>query len=258
MIWRNLGLIAIFLLGCLLIVILGLRWYTHHGQSLILPDYTGQPLERAQKDAKEKSFEIKTIDSIFIVGQDGGIILDQSPPAASRVKQRRKIYVTVSKYSAVQIPVSRLPILYGKSYERKKRELSQGFEINTKVIGRKFDAGEPDHILEVIYNGQTLIDGNQRKDHVMIDKGGTLEMILSKSTGGSVTMPDVSCKMYDEARFLLQSLQLHVGEEVSSSDVRNPGTAYVWRQDPDPKSRVYTGDTVTLYLTADRPSDCNP
>ena len=257
MIWRNLGLIALFLVGCLLLTILWLRYYTHHGQSLVLPDYVGQHLDIANLDAEQKSFQIVVVDSSFIVGKEGGLILAQNPAGQSQVKERRKIYVTITKNEADQIPVRRLPILYGKSYDRKSKELKQGFEINSKVVGKRHDSGEPDHILEVRYRGETIISGSRRKDEVMVDKGGTLEMIVSKSTGGSLTMPDLKCKQYDEAVFQLQALQLHVAEAEASADVSEPSEGFVWRQNPIAEARVYTGDTVTLYLSGQPPAGCD-
>jgi beta-lactam-binding protein with PASTA domain len=255
MLWRNLGLIALFLFGVLLLVILWLRWYTHHGQSLVLPDYIGERVEVAAKDAKKNTFEIKVIDSVFMVGRDGGIIIDQNPKGDSKVKQKRKIYVTVTKGTADKIPMGRLPILYGKSYERKKKELKQGFEINTKVIGRRYDPGAPEHILEVIYRGETVISGDVKKDDVQIEKGGTLEMILSKDSGGSLTMPDLRCMGYDEAIFLSQTLNLSVNEHLEDS--KTTDETFVWRQDPAPDSRVYTGDTIQVYLSLQRPDNCD-
>ncbi|MCB0664609.1 MAG: PASTA domain-containing protein [Saprospiraceae bacterium] len=257
MLWRNLGLVALFLLGVLLMVMLFLRWYTHHGQSLVLPDYTGQVVEVAARDAQEKSFQIRVVDSVFLVGKEGGIIVDQNPKADSQVKQKRKIYVTVTKEAADKIPLGRLPVLYGKSYDRKQKELKQGFEINTKIVGRKYDAGAPDHILEVIYKGETVVSSDVRMDDVLIEKGGMLEMILSKESGGSLDMPNLICKSYDEVLFQLQTLNLVVGEEEQDGTVNNIDAAYIYDQEPSPESRVYTGDTIKIYLTQNRPDDCD-
>ncbi len=257
MLWRNLGLIALFLFGILLIVMLFLRWYTHHGQSLMMPEYIGEYYEDAVRDARKKSFQIKVVDSVFMVGKEAGIIIDQNPKAESKVKQKRKIYVTVTKETADQIPLGRLPVLYGKSYERKMKELKQGFEINTKIVGRKYDAGAPDHILEVIYKGETIISTDIKKDDVLIDKGGTLEMILSKYTGGSLNMPDLTCKSYDEVVFQMQTLNLAIGEQVSDGTVHNTDAAFIYDQDPLPDSRVYTGDTIKIYLTQNKPDHCD-
>ncbi|NND32978.1 MAG: PASTA domain-containing protein [Saprospiraceae bacterium] len=257
MLWRNLGLIALFLFGVLLAIMLWLRWYTHHGQSLVLPDYIGEDLAMATKDARKKSFQITVIDSVFMVGKDGGVIIDQNPKGDSKVKQKRKIYVTVTKATPDKIPMGRLPVLYGKSYDRKKKELKQGFEINTRVVGRKYDPGAPEHILEVIYDGQTIVSGDVLRDDVLIEKGGTLEMILSKDTGGSLSMPDLTCKVYDEAVFLAQTLNLVVGDQTEDGTVANLDEAYVWKQAPEANTRVYTGDTIQIFLTQQRPDNCD-
>jgi beta-lactam-binding protein with PASTA domain len=257
MLWRNLGLIALFIFGILLMVMLFLRWYTHHGQSLVMPEYIGEYYQDAAKDARKKSFQIKVVDSVFLVGKEAGIIIDQNPKAESKVKQKRKIYVTVTKETADQIPLGRLPVLYGKSYERKMKELKQGFEINTKIVGRKYDPGAPEHILEVIYRGETIISTDIKKDDVLIDKGGTLEMILSKDTGGSLNMPDLTCKSYDEVVFQMQTLNLAIGEQLSDGTVHDTDAAYIYDQDPAPDSRVYTGDTIKIYLTQNKPDNCD-
>ncbi len=256
MIWRNLAGIALFLLGCLLLTIFGLRWYTHHGRSLVLPNYIDQHLDIAKRDAERNSFELRIIDSVFVVGKQGGIILDQNPAAGSKVKAKRKVYLTVTKTQADEIPFRRLPILYGKNYNRKQKELEQGYQIKTKVIGKKYDSGAPDHILEVLYNGQTVVNSKVRKDDAMIEKGGTLEMILSKSSGGSLTMPDLTCKMYTEVAFQLQTLNLVMGEHHQDDTVDDRDVAYVWKQEPYAGSRIYTGDTVQVFLTQVKPTDC--
>jgi D-alanine-D-alanine ligase len=109
--------------------------------------------------------------------------------------------------------------------------------------------------LEVIYRGETVISSDVKKDDVLIEKGGTLEMILSKDSGGSLTMPDLRCMGYDEATFLSQTLNLIVQEHVD--DGKTTDETFVWKQDPAANSRVYTGDTIQVYLSQQRPNDCD-
>ncbi len=241
---------VLFLIGCLVALMLGLRWYTHHGQALELPNYRDVSVERAIVDARKKSFQIVVTDSVFMVGKEGGIVLEQNPRPGSMVKSRRKVYITVSKHTADQIPLRRLPTLYGMNYERKQRELKQGFEINTRIVGRAYDPGAPDHILEVLYKGETIVSSSVRKDDVLIDRGSTLEVVLSKSTGAAISMPDLVCKSYTEALFMLRALNLVLGDEVADADVSQLSNSYVRSQDPPVDSHLYTGDTVNIYLSA--------
>src|SRR5699024_6965010 len=137
---------------------------------------------------------------------EGGIIIDQNPKKNSEVKQNRKIYVTVTKFTPDKIKVSQIPELYGKDFERKKKELEESFEINSEILGYEYDRGAPDQILKVLHNNEEIITSEFRKDEVEIEKGGTLQFVLSKNIGGALVMPDLICRTYSEAAFYVENL----------------------------------------------------
>jgi beta-lactam-binding protein with PASTA domain len=192
-----------------------------------------------------------------MVGKRGHEIIRQNPLPHSLVKERRTIYVTVSKYAADKIPVSRLPALYGKSFERKKQELKEGFDILAEVVGRQYDPGEPDHILAVIYEGDTIIDRSKQGGNVMIEKGSTLGFILSQRTGGRLPIPNLICMTYAEAQFLLESSGLEISEIVQEDQIVDLNSAYVAGQVPDPEEGlIEQGSGMRLSLTRDKPMHC--
>jgi len=254
---RHLGLVLLTFLVCVLITFGWLRHYTRHGQHLELPDYTGNILEDARKDAETRSFRMVVMDSIYIVGRRGHEIIRQNPLPFSQVKEKRTIYVTVTKQAADKIPLSRLPSLYGKTFERKKEELQQSFEIRSEIVGRKYDPGEPDHILAVIYQGDTIIDKQKRGGDVLIEKGGTLGFVLSQSTGGKLPIPDLICMTYAEARFLLENSGLDISEIIQEDQIVDLQGAYVSGQVPDPaEGTIEQGSTMKISLTKDKPLRC--
>ena len=126
MIWKNLAFIALFLMGIFLIVTLWLRWYTHHGESLLLPDYRDFSIEDARNDAEKKSFELLVADSVFIVGKKGGLILDQNPKGDSKVKQNRKIYVTVTKEKGRSNTCGKAPYSLWKKLRTQEKRADAG------------------------------------------------------------------------------------------------------------------------------------
>lgn len=255
--WIHLCLILMFLVGCTILTFLWLKLYTRHNQQLELPDYVGYQLSDAERDAQEKNFRLQVLDSIHIVGRPGHEILYQNPVAQSLVKENRTIYVTISKFSADKIPVSRLPVLYGKSYSRKQSELLQSFEIKSKIVGRQYDPGEPDQILMVIYNGDTIIDRRGRLDEVMIEKGTTLEYIVSHRKGGRLEIPDLLCKTFAEAKFLIANSGLVLGEVITDGQIGAVDSAYVSGQVPDPEEgSMLMGQEIRLSLSKYLPSHC--
>lgn len=255
--WRHFGFVILALLLCMFLTFMWLRSYTRHGQRLELPDYTGQILEEASQDAKAKSFRMEVMDSVHIVGKRGHEIIRQNPLAHSLVKEKRTIYVTVTKYAAEKIPLSRLPSLYGKSFERKAEELAEGFQIRAEIVGRQYDPGEADHILAVIYEGDTIIDRRKRGGDVMIEKGSSLGFILSQRTGGRLPIPDLICMTYAEAQFLLENSGLLISEVIQEDQIIDLQGAYVAGQVPDTEEgTIEQGSYMKLSLTREKPLHC--
>lgn len=257
MLKKNLIYILLFLVSIFLIINYGLRAYTHHGEKLNLPDFVDKSLSQAIQEAEKKSFRIVVADSVFLVGREGGIIIDQNPEKNSKVKRSRKIYVTVTKYTPDKIKVSQIPELYGKDFERKKKELEESFEISSEILGYEYDRGAPDQILKVLYNNEEIITSEFRKDEFEIDKGGTLHFVLSKNIGGAIIMPDLICRTYSEAAFYVENLNLVIGEVTKDGLLEDEEGAYIYDQIPYPGDNVLTGDTIQLFLSSTKPFNCD-
>jgi beta-lactam-binding protein with PASTA domain len=255
--YKNLALIILFWVIAIFAIFYWLKSYTNHGQQLTLPDYVGDNIVDARKDALEKSFDIVVNDSIHIVGTEGGKILSQNPSGSMKVKEGRKMYVTISKYNADLVSVARFPILYGKNFDRKSRELKNAFEIESKVLDYKYDPGPPDHILAVIFKGDTIVSDLKRNISAKIPKGSTLGFILSNQAGGELSVPDLTCKTYDEAQFYLDAIGLYVSAEYMNADVVDKSTAYIFKQEPSVNGgTIGRGEGIQIYLTQKRPSNC--
>ena len=255
--WINIALIGLFLFVTIAATFAWLKRYTKHNQRLELPDYIGMTYDEALEDADDHDFRIVILDSIHVVGREGNIILQQNPVPGAFVKENRTIYVTVTKRSADRIAMSRIPVLYGKKYSIKKRELLESFQIQSEVVGERFDPGEPGYILAVIYEGDTISDYRGRNNDVLIDKGGKLKFIISKDTGGQLPIPDLVCLTYAEARFLLSNSGLGVGEVITDGVTGIVDSAYVTGQVPDPaEGSITMGEKIKLSLSQNKPISC--
>ena len=253
----HLGLISLFLLVVFLLFLAWLKIYTNHGQKLSLPNYEEQPLVEVRKDAKQKSFDIVVTDSIHDLDYSGGIILKQNPSPNATVKEGRKIYVTVSKYQPDLIPLNDLPRLYGNIYTS-MRDLIEGFGIKTNIQDYRFDTGPENSILEVMYKGEVIINREGKKPNFNIEKGGTLDFILAKSSGGITNVPNLRCLEYAAAEFLADSYRLILEVEEEEVQVENIESAYVIKQIPpyDPEAKLMMNDKIKVFLSSVKPADC--
>lgn len=255
--WKQLGFIILTFALIILIVGFTLKLFTKHGQSIGVPNLVGKSIEDAEDITDDLGLDIEVIDSVFMVGKKPFEVIRQYPETGVNVKSGRVVYVSVTKEVADKIPLSRLPILYGKSYERKKKELENGFEIKSKIVAHQFDAGPPGFILAVIYEGDTIINSASRRLEVMIPKGGTLEFVVSKPDGGEVRIPDLVCKTLDEVEFFLSTI--YIDPEYSDVDLvnKNPKRSlYVASQNPSAGSQMIMGEKVHLTVSTSKPAIC--
>jgi beta-lactam-binding protein with PASTA domain len=103
----NLGLAV---LATILVVVLALQWLkqsTRHGEFVQVPELTGLSVPEMRKTIEEAGLRFEVVDSAnFDPEYPRFSIIDQNPPAGNKVKDNRKIYVTVnpSGYKKVTVP----------------------------------------------------------------------------------------------------------------------------------------------------------
>ena len=242
----------------LFVVFQWLKAYTNHGQEIEVPSYVGQLYGDAKEDASDMSFELIVNDSLHIVGKRGGEIISQNPNLGALVKENRKIYVDITKYTADTYSLKDdIPTMYGQEYDRTVAKLSN-LQINASVKAEKADKAEANHILEVWYDGRIIDGPNGRKPGVKISKGAQLEFVVSKSEGAVIDIPDWRCKRLGLVLTLARFNKLKVGEIESDGLITNRDSAYVVRQfpSPDPLSNIATGQAIDIIIHQEKPEDC--
>lgn len=229
--------------------------YTRHGQALHVADYVGMPIEDVIEQATSNSFEIVINDSTFIPQREPGTVLAQDPKPHSTVKKNRKIYVSITKV----IPdMATLPDLRGGNddYDNFSKKCKRSY-IDTEVSKEVFSSKlERNTILEVYYNGEEITD--KLSEGYEVPKGSTVQCVVTKRGGGSVPVPELVCKKYSEATFLVSNISLNVGSVIADNTVTNERSAYVWKQTPrySPSGRMRVGEQIDIYLTQFRPASC--
>ena len=252
---KNLGAAILFVFLFVNLVSLGLKLYTNHGQAVEVQDYQGMTAREARRKAKSRSFTTLINDSIYIVGKAPNIVLSQTPKPGARIKKNRFIYLTVSSSTPPNVP---LPSLVGGNddFEQYRKKLER-LGIKARVKDREFNAElEENTILYLFFKGKRIEPGDLKRG-IKVPKGSTLEVVVSIRNTGTVDIPDLVCRTYEEAIFLLQSSQLTVGS------VFAPGEPlpwhYVYKQEPtfNPSLKLSVGEGINLYLQEEKPENCN-
>lgn len=102
--------LVLALLAAILLVVLALQWLkntTQHGEHVLVPDLAGLSVPEMREAIEEAGLRYEVVDSAnYDPKHPRFSIIDQNPPAGNKVKDNRKIYVTVnpSGYKKVTVP----------------------------------------------------------------------------------------------------------------------------------------------------------
>ena len=103
----NLGLAALALVVLSFLVLQWLKSSTNHGEFVEVPDLAKMSVSEMRKVIEETKLRYEVLDSAnFNPNYPRFSIIEQNPPAGNKVKENRKIYVTVnpSGYKKVTVP----------------------------------------------------------------------------------------------------------------------------------------------------------
>ena len=155
LIWN---LIAMALVVILLVVGVnyGLDWYTHHGESIRVPNIEGMRIDKARETMEECGLEIVVTDSGYNRRLPADCVLTQNPGAGLTVKSGHIIYVTINSSNSPSVAIP--DVVDNSSYrEAEAKLISLGF----KVLPPQYVTGEKDWVYGVSCNGRKVSTGER-------------------------------------------------------------------------------------------------
>lgn len=213
--------------------------YTHHGESVSVPDLEGFQYDEVQDylDGRNLRMEI-TLDSGFVADAKPLEVLKQNPKPGAKVKQNRKIYVTLNAKNA---PLIRMPNLVNTPIANAQEILSnfglvRGDIIYIPDIGRNA-------VLEQKYRGREIKEGLE------IPKGSQIDLVVGDGLGNQVfDMPNIIGMDDLEAEFLILGSGLSMGNvNYVETDTVPKGT--VIKQLPPAGLNMKTGERVDIWVS---------
>ena len=213
--------------------------YTHHGESVSVPDLEGFQYDQVQDylDGRNLRMEI-TLDSGFVAEAKPLEVLKQNPKPGAKVKQDRKIYVTLNAKNA---PLIKMPKL-NNTQLKNAQEILSNFGLVRGDIVYVPDIGH-NVVLEQKYRGREIKEGLE------IPKGSQIDLVVGDGLGNQVLeMPNIIGMDDLEAEFLILGSGLSMGNvNYVETDTVPKGT--VIKQLPPSGLNMMTGERVDIWVS---------
>lgn len=250
----------------LLFFYLYLPMTTNHGETITVPDVRGVKLTDLDDflEVRNLRYEV-TADSGFSVDVPPLAVLKQFPAPNSKVKENRKIYVSLN---AEKPPLVRMPKLAGTSVK------------NAQLILKTYDLklGQIRYVPDLALNFilQQRVDGREVLEGERIPKGSLIDLVVGDGLGNQqLTSPNligldeesaqfaiigsglkVGDILYDQSNFAVIEMEDSEGNIVASEQKVSPGA--VNRQEPPPGGEMRLGQIVNIWIYKPDSVNLNP
>ncbi len=245
-IWKHIAIqLGIVTFG-LVFLYFWLNYYTYHGESIEVPDFTGLTMEQAQQTADAYDFKLVLLDSVHFIDKPKGTIVSQTPEPKQKVKPERTIYIILNGYDNEKIP---MPDLRGISI---RQAYADAELVGIKIGKLTYVPDISTTVIDQLYKGKSIVPQTR------IPKGSVIDLVVGKGESNEKT--NVVCvigKTLDEARSLLSAASLNLGTVIADKTITNPkdsAHAFVWKQSPTCtyQTTIALGSYVDLWITLDK------
>lgn len=235
---KHLGIIlGIFLVFLITFFYIYLPSSTNHGETLTVPDLMGMPLESLDEFLGDRNmrYEVNS-DSSYSADYPPFSVLKQYPKAGSKVKENRKIYLSLN---AKNPPKVKMPKLVDGSLKNAQLVLqSYGLLLGEiKYVPHQFQNA----VLEQNLKGVAVEEGTY------LSKGSKIDLVVGDGLGSSFSVSNVIGLSEEDAIFILVGSGLKIGKVISEDSEEVPNGS-VLRQFPPAGQSVKIGDIVELVI----------
>ncbi len=245
-------LIHIGIIFCLSAIILlsfffiYLPWRTNHGESITVPELKGMKADELAAFLQEHDLRYEVQDSDYVSNMPPLSVKDQYPRAGSKVKQGRKIYVTVIARNPPMVP---MPNLIDMSYRSAQTTLqSFGLEATEPVY-------KPNLCMNCVLAQQ--LNGKDIPAGTRIPKGTKITVVVGNGAGNEeFKVPNLLGLPLEEAKTVISGAGLELGSILSDTESSAPAGT-VTRQNPPAVegNKIRMGELVDIWVSGTAPAD---
>ncbi|GHA78359.1 PASTA domain-containing protein [Pontibacter akesuensis] len=215
---------------------------TNHGETISVPKITGMQLGDAEQLLEEQSLRYFINDSTYRSDQKPFEILTQDPAPGAKVKEDRKIYISVNMKNPPMIKMPKLidgsvknAELILKSYDLKKGKITYVPDLQQNAVLKQF------------------VGGKEVAPGALVPKGAVVDLHVGDGLGNTeFEVPSVVGMPVDEASVLLAGQGLQVGNIFYDASSTEPtGTVVKQRPFAEVGAKIRVGELVDLWVAGD-------
>ncbi|TRX61698.1 PASTA domain-containing protein [Fulvivirga sp. M361] len=218
---------------------------TNKGESITVPDLHGLNMKDIDDFITKRNLRYEINDSTYSDEHPPLTILKQYPKPGSKVKENRKIFISVNRVTPPNVPFPHQLIgsssLKGAEAVLKSTELKPG-----KILYKPspfFDL-----VLDMKWNGKSLKEGD------MIPKGSVIDLIAGDGHAArNFKAPKLVGLELEEALFYIKGVRLATGIITVENDTTEQ-KSFVIKQHPGEGQNVQLGDLVDLWIVPETDS----
>ncbi|TXK44861.1 PASTA domain-containing protein [Pontibacter qinzhouensis] len=224
-------------------------WYlpatTNHGESISVPKIVGMQLPEAEGYLEEQNLRYFVNDSSYQTDKKPFEILTQDPAPGAKVKENRKIYVSINMKNP---PMIKMP------------KLIDGSVMNAELILKSYSLrkGQITYVPDLQQNAvlKQFVGGKEVKPGDLVQKGAVVDLHVGNGLGNTeFEIPDVIGMPVDEASVLLVGQGLQIGNIIYVQGSGEPdGTVIRQRPIAQVGAKIRVGELVDLWVAGEEGS----
>lgn len=151
--WGNIISMVVIAILAIIGVYLSLIFYTHHGNTVVVPNVIGKDYKEAKEILKQAGLRVEVADTGYMTQYPGNLILDQQIPAGSIVKFNRPVFLTINADHPRRIALP--SVIDGSARLAEMKLKGMGFKVGTP----KRIPGDNDLVMGIEVNGVPVTEG---------------------------------------------------------------------------------------------------
>lgn len=206
---------------------------TNKGESITVPSIEGMHVDKLEDFLVNRNLRWEVSDSSYSDNYPPLTVLKQFPRAGSKVKENRKIYISINRINPPTVPV---PNLVDRSVVNadavlKSNELRRG---KIELVSGPFNV-----VQAMKFEGRPIKEGTR------IPKGSVIDLVVMDGGSNKVETPRVMGHSLEDAKFLIFGANLNLGVVHVVGDTTH---GVVLRQKPTGYTTSLVGDMVDLWI----------